>query len=62
MSGTTTTAGNLGTKKGTNHLPPYTNEQLAQMSIDEINANWEDVKESLRIIYDQQQKANEERS
>lgn len=43
-------------------MPPYTFEQLAQMSIDEINANWEDVKESLRIIYDQQQKANEERS
>ena len=42
--------------------PPYTYEQLAQMTIDEINGNWENVKESLRIIYDQQQKANKERN
>lgn len=41
-------------------MPPYTAEQLSQMTIEEINSNWEDVKTSLRILYEQ--RSDEERS
>lgn len=39
--------------------PKYTAEQLARMTLEDINANWEDIKASLVAIYGEQQAHDE---